>query len=221
MSTTTTIDRPAPPRARATQAQPEAREQVRRRPGARRWRVIGGAILAAIAVLFAGILYAWTRIDAAEASANQRLERERAASGVAMARVAAATDQVIAARDKQLQQLTGRLLRLSAVPLAWAVRDALDRQDFGRISTYVRDLAREPAVRRVALALPDGKVRVASDPNLEGQDASAAFGGVSLAAEAPSVETTAHETLVLVPVMGMTNRLGTVIVATDRHLAAR
>jgi hypothetical protein len=95
------------------------------------------------------------------------------------------------------------------------------QRDYPTIASYFQELVREPGVRRAVLALEDGRVKLASDQKLEGRRAGEVFGGISLDGDAPRVEGAGGEILVIVPVMGLTSRLGTVIVGYDPAAAAR
>lgn len=195
-------------------AAPRPRRRVDRR------RLVVAAILAAVIIVLAAVLYVWQRLDDAGSSASARVADARAETSAAVARLATADHRSLAALHARMQERADRLLLLSAVPLAWAVRDPLAREDLATISTYFRELAREPMVRRVALVAADGTVKVASDPDLEGRPAAQLFGDVDLAADEPRLAPSAGAVVVSVPVLGVTDRLGTVIVVADRATGA-
>jgi hypothetical protein len=198
-----------------------AKPAPRSRAGVTRRQLFAAGILAAVIVVLAAVLYVWQRLEDASSSASATVDRARGETSVAMAKLAAAEHRHVAALGDQLQARADRLLVLSAAPLAWAVREPLGRQDLATIATYFRELAREPMVRRVALVAPDGAVQVASDPDLEGRPATELFGAVDLAADEPRTTTTPGGVVLTAPVLGVTERLGTVVLVAEPAAGAR
>lgn len=175
-------------------------------------------VIAVLGFALAGsLMYARVKIRRVERQAAAEVDRvtkETAAELERRAQEAARTrEQLIASNQKALEAQGGALLRLSALPLSWAIRIQLLKKNYGEVTTYFGQLVREPGVRRALLVMPDGTVKVASDQKLEGAELAELFPSLSLEADAPRVETVADEVLVIVPVMALTHRLGTVIIA--------
>ncbi len=126
----------------------------------------------------------------------------------------AAADERAALVQSATQTLTNEtssLLRLSALPLAWAIRSALLKDDFATADAYVQRMVHEKNVTGVALVTTDGKVRLAGSRNLEGHPAAETFPGVALNGSEPAVNSADRDVRVVVPIMGIDRRLGTLI----------
>ena len=107
------------------------------------------------------------------------------------------------------------LLKLSALPLGWAMRAALLKDDFPTVDEYLQHMVREPHVTGAALIGLDGRVRLAANRKLEKTAVAQAFPGISIAAEQPAVVTTGADVHVVVPVMGLDRRLGTLVLGYE------
>ncbi len=118
---------------------------------------------------------------------------------------------LVESTTQTLNNETSALLRMSALPLAWALRSALLKDDFASADAYVQRMTQEKHVKAVALVTADGKVRLAGNRKLEGHPAAEAFPGVDLNGSAPAVSPVDHNLRVVVPVMGIDRRLGTLI----------
>lgn len=118
---------------------------------------------------------------------------------------------VVRSAAQTLTDETSALLRLSALPLGWAIRSALLKDDFGAADAYVQRIVQEKHVTGVALVTPDGKVRLAGSRKLEGRPAAEAFPGVALNESAPAISSANGQEHVTVPIMAIDRRLGTLI----------
>ena len=118
---------------------------------------------------------------------------------------------LVQSATQTLADQTASLLRLSALPLAWAIRSALLKDDFATADAYVQRMVQEKHVTGVALVTADGKVRLAGSRKLEGHPAAEVFPGVVLNGSEPAVSSTDHDLRVVVPIMGIDRRLGTLI----------
>jgi hypothetical protein len=158
-----------------------------------------------IAVLALGVisLAAWRAIDVARV--ERRASEERAA--------------LRAAATEALTTQTTSLLRLSALPLGWAVRSALLKDDLSSVDTYLQRIVQERHVTGVALIGLDGKVRRASNRKLENHTAQEAFPGISIDAQSPTVVPADRDLRVVVPVMGYDRRLATLVLSYLRPSA--
>jgi hypothetical protein len=100
-----------------------------------------------------------------------------------------------------------------SVPLAWAIRREMMGGNLDQVDQYVTDLVKQEGFEGVTVAKADGSITVASDRRHVG----AAFGSLYaeryLTAEQISAEEIAPgQWLLVVPVMGLTARLGTVAI---------
>lgn len=159
--------------------------------------IIAAVIIAVIAVAIIGWMYVSKGIavkQAQEAGAAQRAEWLR---------------QVDAHHAGTVKQS----LDLFGVPLAWAIRREMMAGNLDQVDQYVSDLVKLKGVERVTVAKADGSVVVASDRG----DLGASFGSLYaeryLSAEQIVTEETAPgQWLLVVPVMGLNARLGTVAI---------
>ena len=108
------------------------------------------------------------------------------------------------------------MLRLSAVPLSWAVRSEMMRGNTAQIDDYLQRFVKEPNVSRIALVV-DGSIQIATDKKLEDQNASEVFPIEALEVdEATVVDSNSGEVFLAVPVVGLDERLGTLILVYSR-----
>jgi len=156
-------------------------------------------------LLVAAFIWARVSIGAAEA----RLDRERqdltrqfeADRAALMARMQAFT----ASQDDVSQRRFG-------AALAWAVRGELIRNNLDQVDQFFNEIVRMEGVERVVLAGQDGKVLLSSDKRHQGGDFSALYPAELLGTPQVSVlPGAAGKKRVVVPVMGLTTRLGTVV----------
>ena len=104
-------------------------------------------------------------------------------------------------------------LTLLSVPLAWAIRREMMSENLDQVDQYVTDLVKQKGFERVVVAKIDGTVAVASDRKQLGIAFSSLYPERYLTAEQISAEETAPgKWLVVVPVMGLSARLGTVAI---------
>ena len=142
--------------------------------------------------------------------------------GFAGARIVAerqAEEQRIALQEHfqaALAEQASSLLRMSALPLAWAVRSALLKDDLTSIEGYLQRMMQEKHVTGAVLLGGDDKIRLASNGKLNGRSAQETFPEIALGQQSPAVVTTDKEVRVVVPVMGYDRRLGTLILSYSR-----
>lgn len=119
--------------------------------------------------------------------------------------------------DKQAEARQAAMVKQSlsqfGVPLAWAIRREMMGGNLDQVDQYVTDLVKLDGFEGVTVAKADGSIVVASDRRHLG----AAFGSLyaerHLTAEQISAEETAPgQWLLVVPVMGLNSRLGTVAI---------
>lgn len=163
-------------------------------------------VVLALAVL---LVFAWKQI--AVGAAERRLQADRQALTAQLAEERAA----LLARAREAVARTSEANHLMfGTALAWAVRGELIRGNHDQIDQYFNELVRNERIRVAVLAAADGKVLLASDRKLQGGLLAEHFPGDL--AEAPAVtvrDGTDGEKLLVLPIQGLTARLGTVVLA--------
>lgn len=115
--------------------------------------------------------------------------------------------------DARQTDMVKQSLILFSMPLAWAIRREMMADNLDQVDQYVTELVKQKGIERVAVAKADGAVAVASDRKQLGTALGTLYDKRYLSAEQVSVEETAPgKWLMVVPVMGMNARLGTVVV---------
>lgn len=171
-------------------------------------RVYQVLIAVLMAALLAGYLYLTQRTTRSQASADA--DRQRVVAEATRAR-----EDLVRSHQAAMTARTRELLLVAALPLAWAVRAELLQKDYREVGVYFRQLVQQSTVDRAVLILPDGLVKVASDQKLEGRPASEALPGVAIDKDEPRVEQRGRQFLAVVPVMGLTSRLGVIVLGYD------
>jgi hypothetical protein len=109
------------------------------------------------------------------------------------------------------------MLRLSAVPLSWAIRSEMMRDNLAQIDDYMQRFVKEPNINRIALVVDD-RIQVATDKKLEEQEAGQVFPMEALDVDSAAVvDDGSGEIFLAVPVVGFDERLGTLIVVYSRE----
>jgi hypothetical protein len=171
-------------------------------------RVYQVLIAVLMAALLAGYLYLTQRTTRSQANADA--DRQRVVAEATRAR-----EDLVKSHQAAMTARTRELLLVAALPLAWAVRAELLQKDYREVGVYFRQLVQQSTVDRAVLILPDGLVKVASDQKLEGRPAAEALPGVAIDKDEPRVEQRGRQFLAVVPVMGLTSRLGVIVLGYD------
>jgi hypothetical protein len=96
--------------------------------------------------------------------------------------------------------------------LAWAVRGDLLRHNLDQVDQYFAELVKTQGIQRVVLAGPDGKVLVASDKKYQGAAFSQLFSADLLNLSQVAIRPgQGDQRLLVLPIMGLNSRLGTVV----------
>jgi hypothetical protein len=115
--------------------------------------------------------------------------------------------------DARQTDMVKQSLILFSMPLAWAIRREMMADNLDQVDQYVTELVKQKGIELVAVAKADGVIAVASDRKQLGTALGTLYDKRYLSAEQVSVEETAPgQWLMVVPVMGMNARLGTVVV---------
>jgi hypothetical protein len=98
-----------------------------------------------------------------------------------------------------------------AVPLAWAVRKELIKQNYDQIDEYFNQLIRRKGFGLIMLVDPSGIVKVSTDRKFQGSSFSQRYPGFRLDATAlVSYRVQEGKSIYLVPVMGLNDKIGTI-----------
>lgn len=125
----------------------------------------------------------------------------------------AARDSLHARSLRALDDRTADLLRLSVVPLGWAVRSEMLRRNYEQADAFMAELVGEPGVEGAVLAVPRDSILLATDRSLVGGRFSAHFPAELLQLTEPEVardEDGAYR--IAVPILGPTRSLGVLVV---------
>lgn len=131
-----------------------------------------------------------------------------------------AEDTAAAQRAEMVKQATAQhaetvkqSLTMFSVPLAWAIRREMMADNLDQVDQYVTDLVKQKGFERMVVAKTDGAVAVASDRKNLGSPFGSLYAERYLTLEQISVEETSPgKWLVIVPILGLNARLGTVAI---------
>jgi len=102
-------------------------------------------------------------------------------------------------------------MALFAVPLAWSVRKELIKQNYEQIDDYFGQLIKRKGFSLIMLVDPSGIVRVSTDRKIQGNSFTLRYPGFRLDHMATvSYRVVEGQSLFLVPVMGLNEKIGTV-----------
>ncbi|MFZ5576101.1 MAG: hypothetical protein ACOY5S_12985 [Pseudomonadota bacterium] len=165
------------------------------------WVGLALVILWAVSVAWQGL--AQKRLQA-------KLDTERAAM---TAQAEADRQALLATLRERAQNASEASLREFGTALAWAVRGEMIRNNLDQVDQFFTEIVKLPGTERALLAGADGKVKVSTDRRHLGVEASTLVAPEALALPQVTVRSEADGTLLLVvPVMGLNERLGTVFV---------
>jgi hypothetical protein len=98
--------------------------------------------------------------------------------------------------------------------LAWAVRGELIRSNLDQVDQYLNELVKMKDTDRVVLVSEEGKLLVSTDKRLEDENVADLYPKEILKADTITVETNVDDKkLLVVPVMGLNNRIATIVVS--------
>jgi len=153
------------------------------------------------------IVFIWSRVSIGAAEARLESERQEMTRKLESDRAAllARLQDYTVRQDDESQRRFG-------LALAWAVRGELIRNNLDQVDQFFNEMVRMARVERVVLAGPDGKLLLSSDKRYQGGDFSTLYPAELLATPQVAVLAGAEgKKRVVVPVMGLTARLGTVV----------
>jgi len=123
----------------------------------------------------------------------------------AKAHVSESANRIITEQNKSY-------LRLVAVPLTWAVRSEMIRNNYDQINQYLSQFVKEKNMKEIIVAKPDGTIVVATNKKREGTSVTSTFLPAVLQEDNPTVTTLENgDILVVSPVMGLSSKQGVLI----------
>lgn len=128
---------------------------------------------------------------------------------------AAERNQLSTAQRQAIEGQAREMLRLSARPLAWAVRAELVRGNVSQVDDYLREFVRERGVNAIALVGPDRKIQLATNRKLETQPADALVSKTILDATDVVIEPAGSTFRMGLPIMGFDRRFGVLVIDYD------
>jgi len=156
------------------------------------WRLKGALILM---LLLAG-MYGWKNL------AVRKVEKETSRQAA----------QLTEKTDLRIMEKNRALLRLTAIPLSWVVRMEMPKGNYDNIDEYFKQILKEDRFKVIALAGMDGKILVSTDKRMEGADLSQYYPAELLEQYETTIrELNDKELIVATPVMGLTAKLGVLI----------
>ncbi|MHB1092356.1 hypothetical protein [Thiobacillus sp.] len=163
--------------------------------------------LAAVVILL--VVLGWQYIAMNRADARLTAERQTLSSQFQADRSALVTElkaKVDANADETKRQF--------GIALAWAVRGEMIRNNLDQIDQFFNEIVKLPHTDRVLLADSTGKVRVSTDRRYLGVELSTLVPVEATLPDEVAVRAGPDETkLLVIPVMGLNSRIGTVVVS--------
>jgi hypothetical protein len=118
--------------------------------------------------------------------------------------------------EQQMRETAARsveeMLKLMGIPMGWAVRTEAIAEDYDQIEEYAVRLVKEPRIERVVVTSPAGNIRISTDRKLQGEPASRFFGELTSQGEITLQKNDSGGYELMVPILGYTGRLGSLIV---------
>jgi hypothetical protein len=153
-----------------------------------------GFLLLLLVVLVAG-MYVWKTL--AVRSLERQMEVQRS--------------EMLVEQGRALNAQAQKMLRLTALPLAWAVRSEMMRGNLDPVDDYFRELIRKPGVLLIALINKEDKVVLATNRKLETQSADGLFSKAIRDADDIVIEDSDPLLRLGVPIMSLNEKLGVLV----------
>lgn len=126
--------------------------------------------------------------------------------------VNSAKAQVSEIANRIITEQNKSYLRLVAVPLTWAVRSEMIRDNYDQINQYLNQFVKEKNMKEIIVAKPDGTIVVATNKKLEGTSVTGVFPPSVLQEDKTEVSTLENGNIMVVsPVMGLSSKQGVLI----------
>lgn len=108
-------------------------------------------------------------------------------------------------------------LALMMKPLVWAVRAELTRGNQEQIDQYFKQLVKSDKIQEVTLLDKTGKIILSSNKKNEGNNLDTDYANEVIKIEASTIITETDVLAIASPVMGLDDRLGTLLVVCDNE----
>lgn len=126
--------------------------------------------------------------------------------------VNSAKAQLTESANRIITEQNSSYLRLVAVPLTWAVRSEMIRDNYDQINQYLNQFVKEKNMKEIVVAKPDGTIVVATNKKLEGTSVTGAFPSSVLQEDKTTVSSLeGGDIMVVSPVMGLSSKKGVLI----------
>lgn len=126
--------------------------------------------------------------------------------------VNSAKEQVTERAHRIITEQNTSYLRLVVVPLTWAVRSEMIRNNYDQINQYLSQFVKEKNMKEIIVAKPDGTILVATNKKREGASVANAFPSSVLQENKTVVSTLENgDIMVVSPVMGLSSKQGVLI----------
>jgi hypothetical protein len=123
-----------------------------------------------------------------------------------------ATAQLTEKADRIITDQNRSLLQLAVVPLVWAVRSEMIRNNYDQINQYLTQFVKEKNMKEIIVAKPDGTIVVATNKKLEGKPIAGFFPPSVLQEDKISVSSLDNgDMMVVSPIMGLSAKVGVLI----------
>ena len=123
-----------------------------------------------------------------------------------------ATVQLADKADRIITEQNRTFLRLAVVPLVWAVRSEMIRDNYDQINQYLNEFVKEQNMKEIVVAKPDGTIVVATNKKLEGTSVTGEFPPSVLQEDKLTVSSLENgDIMVVSPVMGLSAKVGVLI----------
>lgn len=156
------------------------------------WRLVFTLFL----LFLIAIMFQWKTISVDSITEKMQAERKQRATQV---------KRIVL--DKNID-----LVRLSAIPLSWAVRSEMINKNFENIDRYFKRLIKESRFKSIALSNMNGTIIVATDKKFEGTKAARIYSPAVLGHDETTVKVlTNGDILAVAPVLDVSDKLGDLI----------
>jgi len=114
--------------------------------------------------------------------------------------------------EQVITSKTNELLRLATIPLVWAVRREMIRENYDQINEYLIRLIKEPNIKQILVVKSEGTIVVATDKKMEGQQFSSLFPQDLIEQNEISISDDGKGNIrVVAPIMGLNAKIGLLI----------
>lgn len=158
------------------------------------WRLLFTLFL----LFLIAIMYQWKTISVNSVKEDMKAERKH---------LTAKLNQIVL--DKNME-----LVRLTAIPLSWAVRGEMVKDNYEYIDQYFKQLVRANRFTSITLSAADGKIIVATDKSLEGKMVANVYSPTVQDQYETTVKVLPNgEIMAVVPVLGVAGKLGVMVLS--------